>query len=103
MRDPDDLDEAADELRDALRTGDAVQVGGATYYREDDDVTQLTATVTVYRSRSLLRGQRWWWRLTSDRNGQVLATSAEGYHDKAQAHRMAWRVFCGTYRIEVQP
>jgi len=36
MRDPDELDEAADELRDAIRTGDAVQVGGATYYREDE-------------------------------------------------------------------
>ena len=55
-----------------------------------------TATLEVYRSRSLLRGQRWRWRLVHD-NGRVLACSSEGYANEGEARRVGTKVISGTY------
>lgn len=50
----------------------------------------------IYRSATLLRSQRWRWRLIAD-NGNVIATSGEGYTDRSDAEWMARRVVGGTY------
>lgn len=54
------------------------------------------ATVIVYASRSLRRNQRWRWRLVH-LNGNVLATSGEGYANKAEAEAQAAKVVSGFY------
>lgn len=60
-----------------------------------------TATLTVYRSRSLIRSQRWAWRLVAA-NGRTIATSGEGYRDRNEARLMGVRVVCGLYDVETQ-
>jgi uncharacterized protein YegP (UPF0339 family) len=53
--------------------------------------------IEVYRSKSPLRSERWRWRLVS-RNGNVIATSGEGYTDKKMAITMATQVVDGVYK-----
>lgn len=57
----------------------------------------MTATLTIYRTRSVRRSQRWAWRLTAG-NGRIVATSGEGYTRKDEAERMARLVVSGSYR-----
>ena len=45
----------------------------------------------VYRTRSLVRGERWRWRLLSE-NGNTIAQSSEGYANRQHAVRMATQV-----------
>ena len=48
-------------------------------------------TITVYRSRSLKRNQRYRWRVR-DLNGKLLANGGEGYSDRKRATDMAWHL-----------
>ena len=59
--------------------------------------------VTVYRTRSLRRSQRWAWRATAD-NGRSVATRGEGYTHRAEAERMALVVLGHHpgFRLEVE-
>jgi len=52
--------------------------------------------IQVYRSRSLLSTERWRWRLVSS-NGNIIATSGEGYRHKVDCRNMAERVVRGDY------
>lgn len=54
------------------------------------------AVVTVYRTRSLRRSQRWAWRLTS--GGDLIAESGEGYANREHAVSMALLVVSGGYK-----
>ena len=56
----------------------------------------MTATLTIYRTRSLRRSQRWGWRLTAA-NGRNVAASGEGYTDRAEALWQALQVIGGHY------
>lgn len=49
-----------------------------------------TDVVEVYRSRSVLRSQRWYWR-RSAQNGKRLSRSSEGYRSQDHAVRMCLR------------
>lgn len=53
----------------------------------NDEPSRLT--ITVYRSRSLKRNQRYRWRVR-DLNGKLLGNGGEGYSDRKQATDMAW-------------
>ena len=44
--------------------------------------------VVVYRTRSLLRGERWRWRLVAA-NGNTIAASSEGYANRGYCIRQA--------------
>ena len=57
-------------------------------------------TVEVYRTRSLRRSQRWAWRAIHS-NGNIIATSGEGYYDRWEARRMGEMVTGGYYRVRV--
>lgn len=54
-----------------------------------------TATLTVYRSRSLIRSQRWAWKLTGA-NGEIVARG-EGYRLRSSAEAMGTAVKNGVY------
>ena len=54
-----------------------------------------SATITVYRRRTLARNQRWGWRMVA--NGRIVATSGEGYANKREAVDMACAVTSGDY------
>lgn len=56
----------------------------------------MKATLTVYRTRSLRRSQRWAWRLTAA-NGRIIATSGEGYSDRGEARTRGLTVANGWY------
>ncbi len=49
----------------------------------------------VYRRATVIPSQRWGWRLWSQ--GRIIATSGEGYTDKAEAEDMAASVLSGRY------
>ena len=51
---------------------------------------RVTDTVTVYRSRSKVLTQRWYWRRVAT-NGKKLSRSSEGYRDKSHAVVLAMR------------
>lgn len=55
--------------------------------------------LVVYRSRALLRAQRWHWRLIHA-NGNELCRSSEGYRDKDEATRMGVAVTSGKHKPE---
>ncbi len=55
-----------------------------------------SATITVYRRRTLARNQRWGWRMVAA-NGRTIATSGEGYANKREAVDMAYAVTSGDY------
>lgn len=57
---------------------------------------RMKATLVVYRTRSLRRSQRWAWRLVTP-NGRIVATSGEGYTDKAVARQRGLTVAGGFY------
>lgn len=57
---------------------------------------RMAATLTVYRTRSLRRSQRWAWRLTAS-NGRIVATSGEGYTGRREARSMGLIVSDGFY------
>jgi uncharacterized protein YegP (UPF0339 family) len=57
----------------------------------------VSARIEVYRTRSLLRGERWRWRLLSG-NDNVVAVSGEGYANKTHCRDMALLVTDGTYK-----
>ena len=57
-------------------------------------------TLEVYRTRSLRRSQRWAWRAIHP-NGNIIATSGEGYANMAEARRMGEMVTGGHYRVRV--
>ena len=59
----------------------------------------MTVELVIYRTRSLLRSERWRWRLVA--NGRIVAESGEGYTDRAEAERMGNRVARGHYSPEV--
>lgn len=52
--------------------------------------TPETDTVIVYRSKSVLRSQRWYWRRSAN-GGKKLSRSSEGYTDKSFCVGMALR------------
>lgn len=54
------------------------------------------ATLQVYKSRSILRGERWRWRLTAA-NGNILAGSSEGYANLDDAKEIATKICSGYY------
>jgi hypothetical protein len=54
------------------------------------------AVLTVYRTRSLRRSQRWAWKLTS--GVDVIAVSGEGYANLEHARSMALLVTSGGYK-----
>lgn len=54
------------------------------------------ALLVPYKSRNPLRSQQWWWRLTV--NGRIVASSGEGYSNKAEALRMGREVARGEHR-----
>lgn len=56
----------------------------------------LHADLGFYRTRSLRRSQRWSWRLT-EAHGDQVAAAGEGYTDRAEAERIAYRVVTGQY------
>ena len=49
----------------------------------------------VYRRNTKVESERWGWRLWSQ--GRKVATSGEGYTDKAEAEDMAASVLSGRY------
>jgi uncharacterized protein YegP (UPF0339 family) len=51
----------------------------------------------VYRSKSLLRSQRFRWRLVAA-NGRVVAESGEGYANRAECVETAIAIICGAYK-----
>jgi uncharacterized protein YegP (UPF0339 family) len=53
--------------------------------------------IEVYASRWRRRSQRWWWRLR-DANGNIVATSGEGYTNQSVCIDMATKVTDGGYR-----
>ena len=57
-------------------------------------------TLDVYRTRSLRRSQRYAWRAIHA-NGNIIATSGEGYYDMAEALGMGDRVLGGFYVVRV--
>ena len=57
-------------------------------------------TLDVYRTRSLRRSQRYAWRAIHP-NGNIIATSGEGYYDRWGARRMGEMVLSGHYRVRV--
>ena len=57
---------------------------------------RMAATLTVYRTRSLRRSQRWAWRLTTP-NGRIIATSGEGYSDRNEARVRGLSICDGWY------
>ncbi len=57
---------------------------------------RMASTLTVYRTRSLRRSQRWAWRLTAS-NGRIVATSGEGYSDRGEARTRGLTVANGWY------
>ena len=57
-------------------------------------------TLEVYRTRSLRRSQRWAWRAIHA-NGNIIATSGEGYANAWQARRMGEMVLGGHYSVRV--
>lgn len=57
---------------------------------------RMLATLEVYRTRSLRRSQRWAWRLVTP-NGRIVATSGEGYSDRAVARQRGLTVADGFY------
>jgi uncharacterized protein YegP (UPF0339 family) len=50
----------------------------------------------VYRSRSLLRAEKWRWRLRAA-NGRIIATSGEGYTNYADCLAAGEAVVSGAY------
>lgn len=56
----------------------------------------MQATLTVYRTRSLRRSQRWAWRLVAA-NGRTVATSGEGYSDRGECRSRGLTVANGWY------
>ncbi len=57
------------------------------------------AALVVYSSGGRIRSQRWRWRLIETRSGRIVATSGEGYRDRAECVRMAMRVCGGDYQV----
>lgn len=57
---------------------------------------RMQATLTVYRTRSLRRSQRWAWRLVAA-NGRIVATSGEGYSDRGECRSRGLTVANGWY------
>ena len=57
---------------------------------------RMAATLTVHRTRSLRRSQRWAWRLTTP-NGRIIATSGEGYSDRNEARVRGLSICDGWY------
>lgn len=57
------------------------------------------ATFTVFRSRSLNRKQRYYWKLVH-KNGEHLAGSKEGYMSEREAYEIGKNVVSGTYWSE---
>ena len=60
----------------------------------------MKATLIIFRRRTVVRSQRWGWRLVAA-NGRIVATSGEGYTDRDEARRMGVMVTCGLYDVEV--
>lgn len=56
----------------------------------------MNATLTIYRTKSLRRSQRWAWRLVAA-NGRIIAASGEGYSNLGEALRMARKVTHGGF------
>ena len=56
----------------------------------------MKATLIIFRRRTVVRSQRWGWRLVAA-NGRIVATSGEGYSDKAQARFRGITVADGCY------
>lgn len=52
--------------------------------------TPETDTVIVYRSKSIIRSERWYWRRSAN-NGKKLSRSSEGYRSKSFCVAMAIR------------
>jgi uncharacterized protein YegP (UPF0339 family) len=61
-----------------------------------EEKAMANGKLEVYRSLTLVRSQRWRWRLIAN-NGNIIATSGEGYTDRDHAEWMALRVVGGTY------
>jgi len=59
----------------------------------------MKATLIIFRRRTVVRSQRWGWRLVAS-NGRIVATSGEGYANKSQAERMALLVTDGMVIVE---
>lgn len=61
------------------------------------------ARLEVYRRRDLRRSQRWGWRLWRD--GELVASSGEGYRDRTRAFTMGTNVRSGIYdgAVVVEP
>lgn len=55
----------------------------------------MTARLVVYRSKSLLRRERWRWHLLS--GNQLVAESGEGYANRDECEQMARQVIQGGY------
>lgn len=60
----------------------------------------IEATLEVYRSKSLLRGERWRWRL--EVNGRIVAEGGEGYSDRQAAIEMSQRVVRGRFAADAR-
>lgn len=67
---------------------------------DDQPLDPVTATIEVYRTRAVRRSQRWAWRMRAT-NGQIVATSGEGYTDRGHAVSMALRIARGVEVVEV--
>ena len=61
-------------------------------------MTDPSAELHIYRTRSLRRSQRWAWRLVAA-NGRTLADSGEGYSDRLEAADRGWAVVTGNYDV----
>lgn len=48
--------------------------------------------IEFYRSRSLLRSEKFRWRVVDNKNGKVLARSSEGYANVADCEEAAFKV-----------
>lgn len=57
----------------------------------------MKATLIIFRRRTVVRSQRWGWRLVAA-NGRIVATSGEGYTTKESAHAMGLSVVTGSYQ-----
>ena len=55
------------------------------------------AQIVLRRSSTLIRSQRWRWRLVA--NGRIVAESGEGYADRGECIEMGKRVCSGGYEI----
>lgn len=52
--------------------------------------------LVVYRSKTLLRSERWRWRLVAE-NGDVVAESGEGYANVDECITMGRRIIDGDF------